>query len=222
MIAKFSSIVFVSMAMNCWFMASRAFPDFVLSLTPDGSVGAFDVEEGQTTEIFLYLVQTNGNDSRLSTIGLYSAGGTISYESGGEPIRAQLASHWVNSNPILNFVDIDQVNRSIVLEGVNDLTGVFASQPFVVIGSVTFNSGTVGSMLKLSTSLSGNTVLINLLNDPNPSSDPNLDTPTQFAGGTLTTITAVPEPSSLVLGSIAVVSLLCRANRKRLTGKIKQ
>jgi hypothetical protein len=190
---------------------------FVLALTETGSPGSFQVEAGSTIIVPVYIVQTDG-ENRLATLGLFSAGVTANFDqlSGPSglaiPQTATLASHWTDT--IGNFTKIDLNARQITLEGL--VTGTSSvktsgNSNAIRIGEISFAAGNVDNVTSLRLSLVDNLPNINLLLTP-PRGTP-IDT--SFVGGTINTITAVPEPSTLILVGLAASSMGAAAWRKR-------
>jgi len=192
-----------------FWMSLVAQADFVMSLTQDGSVGAFTVQSGGASSIPIFLLQTNG-ENRLRTQGLFSSGATLAYSAGGgnsgnASIRSvALAPHWTNTS--LNYTGFDNSvgNQFAVLEGLitrpaqPPVTPGINTQS-VLLGSVTFSAGSVGNVTNLNLSLDQNVSKINLLFNNSTGDEV---TPITFVGGSLQTISAVPEPSSMVLAAI--------------------
>lgn len=183
------------------------------SFTPDGSAANFSVEAGQTISLSLYL----SGDARLTSQGLYSSGVTVTYGyaagTGGVAIgnasisQAQLEPYWTNTS--LNFVDIDNGvgSQYAILEGIVSGPPVTPVKPasgtdYIKLGSITLSAGQVGNITNLTLSDDLNVASINLLY--NAGSGDALDGQISFAGATLTTITTVPEPTSLASFGLAV------------------
>lgn len=174
--------------------------DFVFAFNTSGTNQDFLVGAGAIVNVPIYLVKTDG-ENRLSSIGLFSSGASVSYSFGsGAPQSATvnsatLAAHW--NDPVSNLIDY-QTNR-VVLEGLVDdyAFPALATSNAVLLGTVQFQAGEFGNVTNLQLSLNSVTPLANTL--------VNLAevTPISFRLGT---ITAVPEPSSLYL--IALASLL--------------
>lgn len=178
---------------------------FVLALTSTGEFGNFQVSSGSSVVIPVYLVQTAGED-RLSTVGLFSSGATVEYETASgpgphaAPISATIDSVWTDT--IANFAGIDSANKQVILEGF-----VFGTSPVkaslgsnsIRIGEIQFAAGGESNVTVLNISFAGNLPGINLLIDPFPAGTPLSPT---FVGGTISTVSAVPEPTSLTLAGL--------------------
>lgn len=187
--------------------------DMFISFTIDATATSFTVFEGSTIEIPLFLV-ASGDDSRLTTLGVYSSGATVEFgygsgagsiSSGNASIEAvTLESHWDSS---LNYLEFDNLQKYAILEGLvsgPSVTPIFptSGDNFVKIGSITFHSGMVGNVTQLSLSDSLNFENINLLYDSNLGV--SLQGQITFVNATLATIQAVPEPSSLLTVGLAI------------------
>lgn len=194
-----------------WFsMFASAEANVIISFTPDGSLGTFQVTVGDMIGVPIYLT----GDSRLSTQGLYSAGATVNYgyESGvgdistgnASIVQAELAAHW--TGPVFVEIDNDPGQQYAVLEGVVDgpeISPVMpaASTSYILLGTVLFQSGLEGNITQLSLSNIRNLDFVNLLYNTELG-DP-LDGQITYVGGNVLTITATPEPTSLLAGVVA-------------------
>ena len=195
---------------------SRA--DFVFAFNTSGTNQDFLVGAGSIVNVPVYLVQTDG-ENRLSSIGLFSAGASVTYSYGsGAPTSASfnsatLAAHW-NDLPY-NLV-AHQSNR-VVLEGIiqgaatpEELLPVYASSNSILLGTIEFQAGELGNVTNLQLSLAGVTPAWNNLAALN-----SAVTPITFRLGT---IAAVPEPNSLCL--IALASLMGVFSRRSCVKRV--
>lgn len=181
------------------------------------------VVEGGTIDIPIYLVQTN-LENRLSSIGLFSSGVTLTYlqNSGpgglAKPMTGTLAPHWTGEG---NFTNHDLEAATFVMEGlINDPSSpVLATNNAILLGNVTFSAGTLGNLTSLSLSLNSNTPFSNLFVDIDETFP---DNDLVFRSASLATVTAVPEPSSLVVGVLAVACGAVKFRRRRLSHKFTQ
>ena len=194
-----------------------------MSFTPDGTFGAFTVVVGDTIDAPIYLTQNSG-EVGLNSNGLFSSGVTLNYTAINALItQAVLEPHWTDAD--LNSAAFDNAPgfRSAILEGFVSGPPVVPVKPvsginFVRLGQVRFTSGLDGDVTNLSLSLTNaNTSFINLLHDNIAGIEV---TPITFINGS---ITAVPEPTSLVggliLGAVGLISL--RRNRWRKSKVLK-
>lgn len=209
------TVTFLAMSvMACASFGNCAKADLILSFTASGDAGVFDVEVGSSVSIPVYIVQTQG-ETRLSTLGLFSAGATInySYSSGAEalstPESVSLASHWTDT--LANFTKIDLETKQVTLEGL--VQGVTAVKPVaggnsILIGEISVTAGALGNVTQLTTSLDNNLPGINLLLTP----PAGVVIAPSFSNARVNTIAAVPEPSS---GLLLVWSASLFALRRR-------
>jgi hypothetical protein len=183
---------------------------YVFSFNTFGTDQAFTVVEGSSIDVPIYLVQTDG-ENRLSTIGLYSSGAsvTIGYDSGaiGNSFASQptLAGHWTDLLSNRAEILVDQV----VLEGLIDDPAfpVFATSNSILLGTIEFQSGVSGNLTSLELSLDNVTPMANLFVDANEVG------PISFRKGT---ISAVPEPSSFLLVAAPIaMGMYYRVKTKR-------
>ena len=212
-------ILFLSLAWLSLFASAKA--NVIISFTPDGSLATFQVTVGDMIGVPIYL----SGDSRLSTQGLFSAGATVvySYESGaGDSTTgnasiagAELAPHWSGSN----YVEISNapLDQYAFIEGVLNVPVTSPVIPavdtsFVLLGTVLFQSGVEGNVTQLSLSNDLNSAFVNLLYNTELG-DP-LDGQISFIGGKVLTITATPEPTSLIAG-VVVCGFGLRAFKRR-------
>lgn len=190
--------------------------DFVFAFNTSGTNQDFLVGAGAIVNVPVYLVQTDG-ENRLSSIGLFSSGASVSYSYGsGAPQSATvnsatLAAHW--NDPVSNLIDY-QTNR-VVMEGLVDdyAFPALATSNAVLLGTVHFQAGELGNVTNLQLSLAGVTPLANSL--------VNLVevTPITFRIGT---IAAVPEPNSLCLiAAVGTLGLFRRSRRKPPNGRLR-
>ena len=195
-----------------------------MSFTPDGTFGAFTVVVGNTIDVPIYLTQ-NGSELRLNSNGLFSSGVTLNYTATSNAMitQAVLEFHWTDTD--LNFASFNNTtgSGSAILEGLvinppTDVVKPASGINFVRLGQVRFTSGLVGDVTNLSLSLtSENTDFVNLLDDGFGGIEVS---PITFINGS---ITAVPEPTSLVGGLIlsAVGLFSTRRNRWRKSKVLK-
>lgn len=196
--------------------------DFMLGLSADGSNPNFTVVAGeQSADIPVFLIQING-ETRLSSVGLFSAGATISIQSGAglslyQPSSASIQPHWtdaLNSTATFN-------SGSVLFQGVVTTNSVKApvGSNAVQIGSFRVIGGDASTFTPLSISLSGLPV-----SDPIILDDANFTAilPTAAAGdrlsfgsGTIQSITAVPEPSTVLMLGAASLVLASKRFRRR-------
>lgn len=174
---------------------------FVLSMSQDGSNPTFQVRTGeQSINIPVYLIQTQG-ENRLSSTGLFAGGATITFQTGGGKATyvngsGQYSSHWVDTvASSATFLSPD-----LRIQGLVTTTPVRAAAGtnFIQIGSFRVTGGDPGSITTLSLSLQG------LVGDPILLDDltailPNAPSPSNRVIFGTTTISAVPEPSSILL-----------------------
>lgn len=202
--------LYLSLAWLCLSASAKA--NVIISFTPDGSLGTFQVTVGDMIGVPIYL----SGDSRLSTQGLYSAGATVQYgyESGvgdsttgnASIVGAELAPHWTNTG--LNYVEISNApaDQFAIIEGVVNGPEISPTTPaantsYILLGTVLFQSGLEGNVTQLSLSNDRNLAFINLLYDTNIGVP--LDGQISYVGGKILTVTATPEPTSLIAGVVA-------------------
>ncbi len=194
--------------------------DVIISFNETGATTAFTVLQGQEITVPVFMTADVG-EVRLSTQGLYSAGATVRYfygsgtgdaDSGNASISSvSLDPKWTDLGSNYTEIDNSQGNQYAILEGVVDGPPIVPVVPavgtnYIKIGAVTFQSGVDGNVTELSLSTDLNVAFINLLYNPT-TGDP-LDGHISFAGATLATITAVPEPNSLLSLGLALSSLV--------------
>jgi hypothetical protein len=215
---RYSSVLFFPILWSLFSVVSPSSAGFILAFTSTGEVGNFEVEHGSTIAIPVYLVQTGG-EQRLSTVGLFSAGATVEYQTNSGPVGSaipisiELNPLWTDSVANLKRIELD--NNRVILEGV--VLGLDPVSPpinsnAVQIGEVYFAAGAVNNLTSLNVSLDGNLEGINLLIAPATTGTPILPT---FVGGSIFTITAVPEPTSLLLVGTATGLIFCTRLRTR-------
>lgn len=205
-------------------MVQNCQANVIISFSNTGSFETFNVQVGGSVDIPIYL----SGDSRLATQGLFSAGSTVNYayDSGAGDVNlgnATIASVLLDPqwNSSVNFTDVNNSagNQYAILEGLVDGPPVIPVTPapgtdYIRLGSVTFQSGVTGNVTALSLSTNLNLQFINLLYN-NTGGDP-LDGQITFVGAKLSTITAVPEPSSMLMVAISAALIpLCRRRLNR-------
>lgn len=210
----FAALVLIFASQN------RCRADVIISFNETGATTAFTVLQGESISVPVFMTADVG-EVRLSTQGLYSAGTTVRYfygsgtgdaDSGNASISSvALDPKWTDLGSNYTEIDNSQGNQYAILEGVVDGPPIVPVVPtigtnYIKIGTVTFQSGVDGNVTELSLSTDLNVAFINLLYNPT-TGDP-LDGHINFAGATLATITAVPEPSSLICLGLAFSSFL--------------
>ncbi len=178
---------------------------FFFAFNTSGTNQDFFAAPGSLVAVPVYLVQTDGED-RLSSIGLYSAGVSVTLSHGSGPLgdaigdSAILGTHW---DPI-PFSKLEVLPNRVVIEGiVPDFVPAPVGSNAVHLGTIQFQAGVLGNVTNLAMSFDRVTPFANTLMDTTEV------TPITLRSGS---ITAVPEPTSFCMlsASILVAGLLRR------------
>jgi hypothetical protein len=118
--------------------------------------------------------------------------------------EATFAGHWTG---LTNWKDIraDQVILEGLVENAN--YPVYDTSNAILLGTIQFQAGTLGNVTNLDLSLNNVTPFANLLAEYDEWGFPIEVSPISFRSGT---ISAVPEPSSLVLIALPIAAGFCR------------
>jgi hypothetical protein len=185
----------------------------------------FNVGQGSTVTIAVYLEQTNGpttNSTNLSANGLVAGGVALQYSSTA-PFSTTAGAITPNSaflGPNNSGVSTSgnttsavlQVNSSSPVYGATVLGGSSSSNAAVLLGTFTFTGNTVGSAVTVS-ALPNASSANNVDGAMN-----NLDSLIQNSSATITVV-AVPEPASILLTSLAVAGFGAGVVRRRFFRK---
>lgn len=203
-----------------WVMcSSKSHAELVYAFNTTGTNQSFTVNAGGTVDIPIYLIQT-GTEDRLNTIGMFAMGVTMSYAQQSGP--AGIATPGSGSFPSppwdlnTSAIVVDLVGQTVVMEGLvsNPAFPALATNNAILLGTMTFDAGTVGNVTSLSLSLAGNSAFANLFVDINETFPDEVDL--IFRTASIQTIVAVPEPSSLLLvGTLGVMLGFSRRKTRR-------
>ena len=195
-------------------LSAAAHAGFIISFSTDGrSNTVFTIAPGAPSQsIPVYLVQI-GNENRLLDVGAFSAGTTIQF-SGGVGASTYVANSASIPAPwaerLLNF---DSADNSLLLQSATDGSPFRGS--FLQIGSFQMSAGADGNSTTLTASVTRNIADANMLIDLTEILPSAANSENRLTFGTATVITAVPEPSSLLLGAFAASGIAASAWRRR-------
>ena len=204
-------------------VAGPASADFSFQFTDQNGntvpSNAFTVAQGSSVNVNLYLTQSNG-ETRLSSPGMISAGVALSYNKSIANTTAVTGnSSFDQQSPSGVGTSKAAINESIVSNPAVTAPTTGANANRIFLGQFTFQGVTPGTTsLQTSTPHAGSMPPIadNVLND-SPTFT-SIDSLIANASATIT-VTAVPEPGSMILCTIAASACAFAAWRRRHPAK---
>ena len=185
--------------------------EFILHFSPDGTVSNYNVTVGATVDIPIYLVETT--TSQLSSRGMEFIGVRLQFSSGlGDAtfVQAFINPLFSESVEVLSDAGFASVSGTIP-------TGdpIPMDSP-LLLGTFRFQGNALNNVTTLSLAdpnRFGDFTFDNVLAESGPLSSLGIDDQINFSQ--TITITAVPEPSSLLFGAFAASGIAASAWRRR-------
>jgi hypothetical protein len=208
-----------------WTTTARA--DLVLAFTPNATPITFSVVVGSTVNVPVYLVERNQAPitNILSTEGLFSAGVRLNYNNTAGSATVITNGALLNPGFDTNSNGFPIINNTAGFAAVSGATTDFGGVPasgnpaFVLVGTFTFQGNQIGNVTTISTAkpqalafpeFLSNTTGTVLELEPYGNiffAAGNPNNPISYST-TITTVAAVPEPTTYVLVALGTLLVL--------------